>query len=232
MGVVMKMYCDRNIETPQISFSEVNSKCQVGVKILSKHSCYAWTYNLLMCFIDNNSWVFGIFLIVMCLAVGMFCKKFFKPTMCMVGSLVVIVKSSLFLLSVFFDRDTLNTTEWIVFIVCIVVGVMAGLLLAFLNKFGIAVLGGWGGFCPVLILSNTVFYKIDGDGNIDLWCITIGLAIVSAILTLYHFGNALIIVTAITGSYALMRGISMFAGGYPDEIEVYYMIKMGQIDGM
>lgn len=232
MGLVMKMYCDRNIETPQISFSEVNSECQIGVKILSKHSCYAWTYNPLMRYIDNNSWFFGIFLIVMGLGVGMFGKKFFKPTVCVVGSLVVIVISSLFLFSVFFDRDTSNTTEWIVFIVCIVVGVMAGLLLAFLTKFGIAVLGGWGGFCLGLILYNTVFYKIDGDGKIAFWCITIGLAIVSAILTLYLFGNALIIVTAITGSYALMRGISMFAGGFPDEMEVYYMIKMGQIDGM
>lgn len=159
----MKMYCDRDVETPQISFSAVNSECQIDVKIISKHACYAWTYNPLMRYIDNNSYVFGIFLIVMGVAVGMFGKKFFKPTMCVVGSLVVTVILSLTLFSIFFDRDTSNATEWVVFIVCLVVGVIAGLVLAMLTKIGMAVLGGWGGFCLGLILYNTLFYKIDGD---------------------------------------------------------------------
>ena len=115
---------------------------------------------------------------------------------------------------------------------CVVIGALVGILLAYLMRLGVGVLAGWGGFCLGLILYNSFLYKIDNDAKVAFWSFTIGLAVVAAILSLFLFWHAIIIATSIGGSYALMRGISMYAGGFPDEMEVYYQIKMGNLDGM
>jgi hypothetical protein len=47
------------------------------------------------------------------------------------------------------------------------------------------------------------------------------------------FDHAIIISTAIVGSYAFIRGISFYAGGYPSELELIQIIKYdgwGSID--
>ena len=132
----------------------------------------------------------------------------------------------------FLSRDSSETTSWIIFSVCGLIGIFVGLLLAFLVRLGVGVLAGWGGFCLGLILYNAFLYKIDNDAKVAFWCFNIGMAVTAAILSLFLFWHAIIIATSIAGSYAIIRGVSMYAGGFPDEMEVYYMIKMGDLSGM
>lgn len=202
------------------------------VKIVSSHSCYEWSANPLMKWLDAHSYWFGWVLVGLGVFVGLFGKKLFKPAICLTGTLVFTMISSMFLFSVFFGRDTGAVAPWLVFVGCAVAGVIVGLILAFLVRFGVGVLAGWGGFCLGLILYNTFIYKIDGDGKVAFWCTTIGLGVIAGLLSLWLFWHAIILSTSIIGAYGIIRGVSMYAGGFPDEMELYYLLKMGKLENI
>ncbi len=138
--------------------------------------------------------------------------------------------SSLILFTVFFSRDTLAWIEWFTFIGCLLVGCLVGLILAKLSKLGVAVLAGWGGFCLSLILYNAFIYKLDNHKSLVFWSFCIIFAVGFGLLTLFIFDHIIIISSSIIGAYAVMRGISMYAGGFPDEIDLVQYIRYGLLD--
>ena len=216
------MYCDQGLDTPEYLFENYDlENCELSVKFISKDSCYRWSVNPLMRWMEGNHIIVGAILIVIGIAVGLFGKKIFKPAICMVGSLAATLMLSLLIFSIFLQRDTSDAIEWVIFSCCAVLGIFAGLILAYLVRLGVGVLAGWGGFCLGLILYNLVLYKIDNSAKIAFWSFTIGIGVVSGLLSLWLFWHAIIIATSISGSYALIRGISMFAGGFPSEMDIY-----------
>lgn len=114
-------------------------------------------------FLSKYSFVFGAFLIVLGIVVGAFGKPLFKPTICIVGTLVFMVGLSLFVFSLFFTRNTPNWAGWVVFSISLFLGCIVGLILAKLSRLGVAILAGWGGFCLGMILYASFLYKFDGD---------------------------------------------------------------------
>lgn len=165
--------------------------------------------------------------------VAVFGKPLFKPTICLVGMLVFVIFICLFIFSVFFDRNTPNWAGWVVLSISVVVGAIVGLILAKLSRLGLGVLAGWGGFCLGMMIYAAFLYKLDGDKQILYWCFNIGMGILFGILSIFLFDHAIIFATAIVGSYAFIRGISFYAGGYPSEFELVQIIKYdgwGSID--
>lgn len=55
----------------------------------------------------------------------------------------------------------------------------------------------------------------------------IGLGTVFAGLSFYIYDHILIGSTSLIGSYAFIRGISLYAGGYPNEFTIAELIKQG-----
>lgn len=49
------------------------------------------------------------------------------------------------------------------------------------------------------------------------WCVSVGFAIVAAILSFFWYEHVLIIMTSFAGAYMFVRGISFYAGGFPNE---------------
>ena len=49
------------------------------------------------------------------------------------------------------------------------------------------------------------------------WCVAIACAIAAVVLTFYWLEPVLIITTSFSGSYMFVRGISLYAGGFPNE---------------
>lgn len=190
------------------------------MRVYDKQGCYVFDTNPLIRFLRKYSYVFGAFMIALGAVVAVFGKPLFKPTICLVGTMVALILLCLFIFSIFFDRNTPSWAGWLVFSISLVVGAIIGLILAKLSRIGVAVLAGWGGFCLGMILYAAFLYKLDGDKQILYWCFNIGLGITAGILSIFLFNHAIIISTAIVGSYAFIRGISFYAGGYPSEFEL------------
>ena len=56
--------------------------------------------------------------------------------------------------------------------------------------------------------------------------------IVLGVLSFIWFDYIVIICTSILGGYLFIRGISLFAGGYPNEFTLYERIKVGDISAV
>jgi hypothetical protein len=134
--------------------------------------------------------------------------------------------------SIFFKRDTPNYAIWIVFAVCLVIGTIGGLLLAKLSRLGVGVLAGWGGFLLGLMLYSAFIYRIDNSKHVAFWVFNISLAVIFGVISMFMFDYAIIVATSIIGAYGFIRGISFYAGGYPDEYDLVNNLQIGNVDAI
>ena len=120
----------------------------------------------------------------------------------------------------------------VAFILGIAGGIGLGLLFYKLEKLGAAILAGALGFFLGSTLYNLALFWAY---NVYLYFIfSILCALLCAFLAWKFFEHILIVGTAILGGYSLIRGISMFAGHYPSEVEMISQLANGirpQVDG-
>lgn len=62
------------------------------------------------------------------------------------------------------------------------------------------------------------------------WIIIVVLALVFAVLAFFTEKHVIMFVTSFVGSYSLIRGISLYAGGFPNEVELHNEIESGAVD--
>lgn len=159
--------------------------------------------------------LWGALLIAVGITLCLFGRKLFKPTICLVGTAAFVFMSLMFFYSVFFNTNTKAYVGWVVLGVSVVVGTIVGIFLAKVSRAGVAVLAGWGGLCLGLILYSAFLYKT--ESQYVFWITIVGFAAVFAALSFFIFDYILIGSTSLIGSYALVRGVSLYAGGYPNE---------------
>lgn len=152
-------------------------------------------------------------------------RKLFKPTICLLGALAFVFISMLFFYTVFFNSNTKTWVGWVVLSASVLVGTIVGLLLAKMTRVGVAVLAGWGGFSLGLILYSAFLYKT--ESQIAFWACIIGFTIIFAVLSFFIIDHILIISTSLIGSYGFIRGISLYAGHYPNEFTLAELLKTG-----
>jgi uncharacterized membrane protein len=111
---------------------------------------------------------------------------------------------------------------WLILILSVLLGTVVGLLLARASRVGVAVLAGWGGLCLALVLYSAFLYKT--ESNVVFWLFIVGMTLIAAGLSFVIFDHILIASTSMIGSYAFVRGISIYAGHYPNEFTLAEMI--------
>ena len=115
---------------------------------------------------------------------------------------------------------------WLSIAAIIVVGCLLGYFLQKYRKYGIALLAGWGGILVGFSICTAFFV-----GNQSLsWVIVLGCGIAGGILTIYIEKFVIITTTSFIGSYAAVRGVSLYLGGYPSELQLQSEISSGAVD--
>lgn len=221
------MVCDPSAKIPVVYEATFDTLCQASLAVRSKDACYDFSINPLIKWIGQQPLIIGISLVVLGFVLGLMGKRFFKISLFLVGSTVLTVVSTLFVFSVFLSRDSSNTTGWLIFSGCLLVSMIGGLILAKFFRFGVAVAAGWGGVVLALILYNSFVYKIDGRSKVVFWIFVVLMGVITASLSFYFCWPAVIMATSVAGAYAIIRGISLKAGGYPSELEIIQDIKNG-----
>ena len=91
------------------------------------------------------------------------------------------------------------------------------------RKWGLSLLAAWGGVMLGFAITTAFFIS----SELAQWGIWIGMGIVTFLITLYSEKRAIIVLTSFIGSYSLIRGISLYAGGFPSEFDLPDQIKAG-----
>ena len=124
----------------------------------------------------------------------------------------------LFFYALFLSDDTEDWVGWTVMICAGIIGLIVGIIMIKLQRVGAAILAGWGGFMLGLLINETVLYKAKSEAL--FWCVGIAAAILFAVLTFWIYNEVLIATTSFMGAYFFWRGISLYAGGFPNEFEL------------
>jgi hypothetical protein len=158
--------------------------------------------------------------------------RFFKITIAVAGGLIAFLTLML-LFSVIGWLDALNgdasggsiALTVISFLVGAAGSVALGVLLFKLEKIGATILAGAVGFFVGTTVYNLFFFWVNNVYVLVL--VDVAFVALFAFLALRFFEKILIFGTAFLGAYGLVRGISLFAGHYPNEIEIFQKLING-----
>jgi hypothetical protein len=181
----------------------------------------AWTY------IYEYRYVYGAVFILVGLFLGLLGRKVFVVSIFLAAAFI----SLLIILYVYYAMFLTNTTPgwvgWAVLGGAFVVGSVLGLACTRFARVGATLIAIWGGFIVGLIINESVLYLL--EGSLVFWVVCASCAAVLGVLVFVTYNHAVILSTSLIGSYLFVRGISLYAGGYPNEYLLINEIKNGII---
>jgi hypothetical protein len=179
-------------------------------------------------FLEKYPWVLAIFLLVVGPVICFFGKRFIPWVIAVIGGvaafLITLILCSAMNMLDYIDPTTGSDASvfWVVlaFFLSLGAGVLVGWLLKKFIVVGLLIVAFVGGFAAGGLLYNLVFAGW-ANSTAFLAILTFGLG-AGAVVAAYFWRLAIIIiVTALIGAYFTIRGLSLFIGGYPSEIELY-----------
>lgn len=181
--------------------------------------------NALWEFLGQYSWLWGAVFIVLG---GFLCflgRKLFSFTLFCIGTLITCAVILLVFYGTFLNDKTEAWVGWTVLSCSILLGLLGGFLLYKCQRLGACCIAGWGGFMGGLLINTTFMWTAGSVAA--FWCVNVGCALIAAALAFCFFFPAIIISTSLSGSYLFFRGISLYAGGYPNEFAIIDQIETG-----
>jgi len=183
--------------------------------------------NAFIQFIDTYKAFWGAAFIILGVFLAFFGRYLLKVAVFIAGTVLITFLILVIFYATFLSNNTASWVGWLVVSLAIIFGLVGGYFLAKYEKVDAALLGAWGGFTLGVLLNETVLYLASSTAL--FWCVNVGLALVCAIAAFFAFNQAIMIGTSFIGSYVTARGISLYAGGFPNEYVLINQIKTGAI---
>jgi len=118
--------------------------------------------------------------------------------------------------------------NYIIFLFCAIVGAIVGLIAGMWLNLGVFLVGAWvGGTIGVMIYNALLVQLFHSNEETAFWVVVLLCVLVCGFLAIKLIEHAIIVGTCICGPYAFIRGLSMFVGGYPNEILMYSEMQAG-----
>ncbi len=200
----------------------------VTLIIESTKACVKYSFYFIIKFIEDHYIIFGIILIVFGLFNCLCGKRMAKIT-----SLILCIFTVTILVLVF-GQYVLPSgcADWVVYVllsVGIILGIVAGYFAYRHNEKVIAFLvGGICGFFLGQFLYGLFGNRIPVNGTvIKIVFVVVSIGVLLAIA--YFFRDKIVIIgTSFIGAYCFIRGISLFAGHFPDEFKIADLVTSGE----
>jgi hypothetical protein len=171
-------------------------------------------------FMHDYPWLFGIIMILGGPIVAFYGKRFFPWVIAGIVSITFLL-GALVVCSLLGFMET-TTSLGVSIAVSVIVSILSGLFVMKTVWIAVGVLGLVGGFFLGSMI-YTIFLAAFGYGA--LWAmITFSLvfAVGGGFLSFKYSKTVVLVMTSVIGSYAFMRGLSYFGGGFPSEAEIFH----------
>jgi hypothetical protein len=229
------MQCDINgnkTNAPKFISINTDNTCNPLLVLSHVSGCPVFSATSWAVFLNNNPWVIAILMIVFGAIVTFFGRKFFQYTVAVVGAfltfLIVMLLCSIFGWLNYLEGDHTGgnlALTILSFFLAIGLAVGAGFILNKLIRVGAIILAGAAGFFLGITVYQFAFHWVN---NLYVMIgLSVGFALILAVLSFKYFDKVLIFGTALIGSYSFVRGISLFAGHFPNEILVMQQLGQG-----
>lgn len=223
---VVELHCDMSEikikETPfTVKTSLVGTNLTYIVKGRSRFACPALSFEQLINFVANNQYVFAAIFSIIGLILTFFGLKFINFTVFTVTATAGTAVSGMFLYQ-FTDVTASQWIFWVLFFVCLVLGLAMGYAALKLEKVAIFLVGGVLGFIGGDLLYMTVIHPmLTQPVNPNIFRIVVIVCVlIAGFLAFFLFETVFIVATSLIGSYMIIRCVSIFVGHFPAEINV------------
>jgi hypothetical protein len=223
-SLTVNLMCDKNISLSEPAIS--GDDCDIVLQYNSKQGCPVFALDKFWTFMKKYNGLWGVMLIVLGLFLAFFGNKFVNAVIYIMATLAAFFAGSMLFFQLFMKNVEKQWIQWVIIGLIFVGANLIGMVLVKTRKYGIAVLAGFGGAMLGLIITTTFVV-----GSATAWYgIVIGTAAVMACLAFYIEAQIIMLVTSFAGSYFVIRGISLYAGGFPSETELQKEIFSGAIN--
>eukprot|EP00347_Sterkiella_histriomuscorum_P010029 403338963 len=236
--------CDATVTgTPVLTLANLDltsDVCAPKLTFSHKAGCPAFQATSIVRFLSDNPWALGVILLIFGSIVTFFGGKFFHfilPTIAGgVLFLGLLLFGSVMGTLVALDKGKQSSAGEITLCVMtfIVSACIAGFVAWFIKRIqrtGICLVGSVAGFFLGFILYTFVFAQWLQHVALLITLCSVG-ALTLGYLA-YKFDRHLIIyLTGFIGAYSLIRGVSMFAGHFPNEVLLYQQLSNNVFEGL
>ena len=207
-----------------------DTHCNTKIVVAHESGCPVGKIMSITKFMHDYPYVFGIILILFGPVVALYGRRFFPWVVGGIVSLCALLGILVFSSVVGLMSTTTNL------IVSIVVALIVALLLGKLSMktvwLAVGLLGLIGGFFIGSVIF-TVFIATLGYGA--LWSMilfSVVCAVIFGFLSFRFSKQVVLLATSLIGSYAFMRGLTYFIGGYPQEAVIFdNLVKHQELEG-
>jgi hypothetical protein len=228
-SITFEILCNENITAQPTRFNVSDADyCNPVISFTHKAGCPEANLDTISIFFEKYPWVIAIFLLIVGPVITFFGRRFVPYVIAIIGGLVSSV-IALCLCSAMGMLDYIDPTSnteasvfWVVlaFFLSLGAGVLVGWLLKKFLVIGLLIIAFVGGFLTGGLLYNLVFIGW-AKSTVLLAILTFGLGAAAVVGAFFVRAAIIIVVTSLIGSYFTIRGISLFAGGFPSEITLY-----------
>lgn len=215
--------CNKESATLKDFYS--NGTCDYTVVYDSPFGCPVFSLSQVSRFFYKYSYLFGAFLIIAGVFLAFFGNKFVNVVIFMVASFACLIIGSALFINLALDKVDEEWVVWTAFIVIALVSSGIGALLVKFRKYGIALFAGWGGVMLGFVVTTTFAVA----NKYAFWAIIIAAGLGMFFVAVKVEKTVIIMLTAFIGAYAFVRGISLYAGGFPSEMELHEELETGVV---
>jgi hypothetical protein len=216
----VELTCDRKVNVPEITNNKSfdQTKCQNTIQMKSKHACSKGKFSAWWNQFGMPKQALAGCLIVIGLYFIIFGVYFWKTNSTLIncGILGLILYSFLTL----FVKINLG--------LCMLLGIAIACVAVAFESFNAVILGVVVGYLFGSLLYNLLVKAIPVNPQALYWSTLIICILFISIAGGFMKAYMVCLATSLVGSYALVRGVSVYAGGYPDETYVMQLINNGE----
>lgn len=227
---IVELRCDETQEVPVFTNNVFDSNiCENKIYGVSKAACPKYDVYGLWNTIINNKYIFGSIVILLG---AFFCfvgENFLKVTQVIAGAALALI----FVLYFVFNYTSIIMGTWVFWLVIVLafaIGCLAGYFMSKISWLPGLVFGFLLGFVLGFVVFNIALKFIASNSIIVFWTSMVACILLGCLLGYYKEEEISIISTSVVGGYGIIRGISIMAGGFPDERQVYELSSKGEWD--
>lgn len=224
--------CNVNATEPVITSDPFNlNACTNKIYISTQAACPKYNVYALWNAVQSNKWVFGIIIIALGIFFCFFGEEFLKISQIIAGGAVVLIVI-LYLIFNYTQAQLYSWQFWLIIVLASAVGCLAGYFMSKIQWLPGFIFGGLLGFVLGFFIFNLALRYIQSNPAVVFWICISACVVVGCLIGYFYEEFIAILCTGIVGAYGIIRGISIMAGGFPDERQVYELGSKGEWDQM
>lgn len=222
--------CKDTVKEP-VWKTQAQNPCKIAVEWESPAGCPILKLNALWNYFNKYKMYLTPAVIIIGLIFWLFGSFFTKISVFLISWVTVIFICLVIVYGLILSFSTPEWVGWMILPTAAIIGLFVASFLVTFLKIGVFLVGAWFGGTFASMLFEMFVYKLSSKGAV-LWGMIIITGLVVGIISLKFLKAVMVVGTSFIGAFMIMRGLSFYLGGYPNEFELYNEIQVGDYDNV